>query len=184
MATAATQAPVTWQDVIGPDTYAEHGYPHAAWKRLRHESPVAWFDPPSTQGFWAITKRADIVWLSKQPQRFRNGPRLAVFSEGGPPPDPEERVVRRRSRVGGGSIVPEDQVAGGIAYNNADGRPCGGCGDGVQRHREGRELRRLCPDSLERGKPAAGGYQGDKESRGDDEKHERERVHSADYRSW
>jgi len=71
-------------DVIGPDTYADHGYPHAAWKRLRQESPIHWFDVPGGTGFWAVVKRADIVWISKQPELFRNGPRLAVFEEGGP----------------------------------------------------------------------------------------------------
>jgi cholest-4-en-3-one 26-monooxygenase len=88
-------AGVTWQDVIGPDTYAQGGYPHAAWKRLRQQQPIAWFDPPETVGFWAVTKRADIVWISKQPRRFLNAPRLAVFAEGGTPPDPEKRVVRQ-----------------------------------------------------------------------------------------
>jgi len=72
-------------DVIGPDTYAAHGYPHAAWKRLREESPVHWFDLENGVGFWAITRRADIVSVSKQPELFRNGPRLAIFEEGGPP---------------------------------------------------------------------------------------------------
>jgi cholest-4-en-3-one 26-monooxygenase len=78
-------------DVIGPDTYLRHGYPHAAWKRLRRESPVHWFDLPGGVGFWAITRRADIVWISKQPKRFRNAPRLAVFEGGGPV---EKREVR------------------------------------------------------------------------------------------
>jgi cytochrome P450 len=84
-----------WEDVIGPDSYARDGYPHAAWRRLRREQPIAWFDPPGTPGFWAVTKRADIVWISKQPERFLNAPRLAVFVEGGTPPDPEKRVVRQ-----------------------------------------------------------------------------------------
>jgi cholest-4-en-3-one 26-monooxygenase len=79
-------------DVIGPDTYAQNGYPHAAWKRLRRESPVHWFDVPGGVGFWAITKRSDIVWISKQPERFQNGPRLAVFEEGGPPEGEREFV--------------------------------------------------------------------------------------------
>jgi cholest-4-en-3-one 26-monooxygenase len=35
-------------------------------------------------GFWAVTRRADIVWLSKQPERFINAPRLAIFEEGAP----------------------------------------------------------------------------------------------------
>jgi len=71
-------------DVIGPDTYARDGYPHAAWKRLRRESQIHWFDIPGGVGFWAVTKRKDVVWISKQPERFRNGPRLAVFEGGSP----------------------------------------------------------------------------------------------------
>ncbi|MCG8589829.1 MAG: cytochrome P450 [Proteobacteria bacterium] len=71
-------------DVIGPDTFAEHGYPHEAWKRLRREAPVHWFDLPGGVGFWAVTKREDIVWISKQPTRFLNAPRLAIFEEGAP----------------------------------------------------------------------------------------------------
>ncbi len=95
MSTRSSAAGLGWEDVIGPDSYARHGYPHAAWKRLRREQPIAWFEPPGTPGFWAVTKRADIVWISKQPRRFLNAPRLAVFVEGGPPPDPEERVIRQ-----------------------------------------------------------------------------------------
>jgi len=80
-------------DVIGPDTFAQHGYPHAAWKRLRREAPVHWFDLPGGVGFWAVTKRDDIVSISKQPTRFRNAPRLAIFEEGAPV-EGERRLAR------------------------------------------------------------------------------------------
>ncbi len=82
---------LTWLDVVGPDTYAESGYPHAAWKRLRREAPIHWFDLAGGVGFWSVVRRADIVWLSKQPKRFLNAPRLAIFEEGAPV---EERDVR------------------------------------------------------------------------------------------
>lgn len=74
----------TTEDVIGPDTFAQHGYPHAAWKRLREEAPVHWFDLEGGVGFWAVTKHADVISISKQPKRFLNGPRLAIFEEGAP----------------------------------------------------------------------------------------------------
>jgi cholest-4-en-3-one 26-monooxygenase len=80
----ADLTPLDELDVIGPETYMRNGYPHAAWKRLRKESPIHWFDVPNGVGFWAVTRREDIVWISKQPTRFANGPRLAVFEEGGP----------------------------------------------------------------------------------------------------
>ena len=82
------RTPLEELDVIGPDTYAANGYPHAAWRRLREESPVHWFDLPDGVGFWALTKRSDIVEVSKQPALYRNGPRLAIF-EGGRPPEGE-----------------------------------------------------------------------------------------------
>jgi cytochrome P450 len=68
-------------DVISNDTYERNGYPHEAWTRLRNERPVAWITRHINNPFWAITKHADIVWLSKQPRRFLNGPRLAAFPE-------------------------------------------------------------------------------------------------------
>ncbi len=75
---------LTALDVIGPDNFARNGYPHAAWATLRRDSPIHWFDLPGGVGFWAVVRRADVVWLSKQPERFLNGPRLAIFEEGAP----------------------------------------------------------------------------------------------------
>jgi len=90
---ASTDRPLTFEDVLGPDTFAEQGYPFDAWRRLRREAPIAWFDVPDGVGFWAVTRRADIVQISKQPRLFRNGPRLAVFP-GGAPVDENEREIR------------------------------------------------------------------------------------------
>jgi len=66
----------TGLDLVNPDYYATHGYPHEAFSRLREESPVQWFEPEGYRGFWAITKHADIVEVSRQPEIFWNGPRL------------------------------------------------------------------------------------------------------------
>ena len=75
---------LSWLDVVGPDTYAKDGYPHEAWRVLREQAPIRWFDLEGGTGFWSVVRRADIVWLSKQPDRFVNAPRLAVFERGGP----------------------------------------------------------------------------------------------------
>ena len=72
-------------DIIGNDTYAANGYPHDAWTRLRREDPIHWNTRNIKNPFWAVTKHADIVWISKQPERFLNGPRLAAFPEMTPP---------------------------------------------------------------------------------------------------
>jgi len=44
MATAQFDPPLDQLDIISNTSYAEHGYPHDAWARLRRESPVHWFD--------------------------------------------------------------------------------------------------------------------------------------------
>jgi cholest-4-en-3-one 26-monooxygenase len=49
------------------------------------------FDPSKLDPFWAITKHADIIELSKQPNLFLNEPRLAVFNNIVPPP-PEATI--------------------------------------------------------------------------------------------
>jgi cholest-4-en-3-one 26-monooxygenase len=87
-------ASVTTADLMDPDVFVTRGYPHAAWKALRREAPVKWFafDGPRP-GFWAITKRADIVAISREPERFRIGPRTAVFAES---PPSSERTIQTR----------------------------------------------------------------------------------------
>ncbi len=66
-------------NIIGPGHYAKNGYPHQEWAWLREHKPVFWCEHPKTDPFWAITKHADLVQISKQPRLFLNGPRLLVF---------------------------------------------------------------------------------------------------------
>ena len=66
-------------NIIGPQHYAQNGYPHKEWAYLRKHKPVWWCEFPKTDPFWAITKHADIIQISKQPTLFLNGPRLLVF---------------------------------------------------------------------------------------------------------
>ena len=78
-------------DVVTPEHYEQHGYPHAEWTWLRRHAPVFWYDRPNVDPFWVITKHADIVEISKQPELFLNAPRLAIFTKNLPPP-PEGEV--------------------------------------------------------------------------------------------
>jgi cytochrome P450 len=68
-------------DVISAAHYGTEGYPHGAWTRLRREAPVCWMEPPGYKPFWAITKHADIVEISKQPDKFRSAGRFILFPE-------------------------------------------------------------------------------------------------------
>ena len=66
-------------DIISPDHYQQHGYPHEEWAMLRREAPIYWYTRTPGVPFWAVTKYRDIIAVSKQPRRLLNSPRLAVF---------------------------------------------------------------------------------------------------------
>ena len=68
-------------NIIHPDAYAEYGYPHHVWTRLRAEDPVHWWDRTEGLPFWAITKHADIMEISKRPDVFINAPRITISHE-------------------------------------------------------------------------------------------------------
>src|ERR671918_509631 len=58
-----------YADITSHDTYLE-GFPHAAFIRLREEDPVSWVEEGDGSGFWAVTKHADVVEVSRDFQRF------------------------------------------------------------------------------------------------------------------
>src|SRR5579864_1063640 len=74
-------------DIIGPEHYEKNGYPHAEWTYLRKHKPVFYCQRADADPFWAITKHADIIEISKQPRQWLNGPRLAVFPNVSNEPD-------------------------------------------------------------------------------------------------
>ncbi|MEE8143587.1 MAG: cytochrome P450 [Planctomycetota bacterium] len=80
-------------DIISPDHYQQHGYPHEEWALLRREAPIYWYTRTPGVPFWAVTKYQDIITISKQPRRLLNSPRLGAF------PEAEERA---------GGISPQD----------------------------------------------------------------------------
>jgi cytochrome P450 len=81
MAAEARPAPPEDFNIIHPDGYAEYGYPHHVWTRLRAEDPVHWWDRTGGLPFWAITKHADITEISKLPEIFINAPRITIGHE-------------------------------------------------------------------------------------------------------
>ena len=72
------------RDIVDPTRYARDGYPHELWTRLRAEEPVAYFTPPGFEPFWAITKHADILEISKQPLRFSSAQGITLRRAGAP----------------------------------------------------------------------------------------------------
>jgi cytochrome P450 len=65
-------------NIVDPEDYARHGYPHDVWTRLRREDPVHWWERTEGIPFWAITRHADITTISKRPEGFVSGPRLTI----------------------------------------------------------------------------------------------------------
>jgi len=82
------EAPFDLTNIINGDYYQKNGYPHAEWTYLRKHHPVYYVEYPRTDPFWAITKAADIMEISKQPRLWLNGPRLGIF-----PLDPGEDAL-------------------------------------------------------------------------------------------
>jgi len=56
-------------DLTSHDTFVR-SVPHATFARMRREEPVAWVEERDGQGFWALTKHADISAASRDFGRF------------------------------------------------------------------------------------------------------------------
>ena len=67
-------------DLYDPDRYA-NGAPYADFARLRRERPVSWQRTPDGGGFWAITRHADVVEVSRDPERFSSSRGFVVIEE-------------------------------------------------------------------------------------------------------
>jgi cytochrome P450 len=72
-------------ELLDPDQYVVHGYPHETWRRLRAQAPVFHVDRTDGMPYWAVTRAAEIVLASKQPELFRSGEPLTLdFAENDP----------------------------------------------------------------------------------------------------
>jgi len=63
-------------NIVHPQDYAKHGYPHEIWDWMRANDPVYWWENNEAAPFWAITKHADITTIGKLPEKFVSGPLL------------------------------------------------------------------------------------------------------------
>jgi cholest-4-en-3-one 26-monooxygenase len=76
-----------------PDVYLD-GVPWESFRLLREHDPVHWHPEPDGPGFWAITKHADVVAISKDPKRFSSAARFIYYEE-----IDEESMAIRRSMI-------------------------------------------------------------------------------------
>ncbi len=84
-------------ELIDSEYYARNGPPHDIWTRLRAESPVHWCEVDRIEPFWAITRQADIRFISRQPDKF--------LSASGITPRPADVQVNEREGVGAMRVV-------------------------------------------------------------------------------
>jgi len=74
-------------DLSDPETFVA-GVPHAAFARLRRETPVSWQPEKNGTGFWSITKYDDLQRASRNHRVFSSG-RKSCFMFDSPPEDLE-----------------------------------------------------------------------------------------------
>jgi cytochrome P450 len=76
-------------DIVDPDTYTD-GVPHATFLRLRREDPVSWWDEPDGHGFWAVTRHADLLHVSRNVDAFSSAQGVTLEEM-----DPGDFLARR-----------------------------------------------------------------------------------------
>jgi cytochrome P450 len=76
-------------DITNPDLYTQ-GVPHELFKRMRDEAPVCWCEEKDGAGFWAITRYADILAVSKNTKIFSSSKGIRLEDM-----DDEEAAARR-----------------------------------------------------------------------------------------
>lgn len=67
-------------DLYDPDRYVI-GVPHEELARLRAQAPVFFHPDPQTEGFWAVTRHEDVVFISRNAEIFSSGARTAMLAE-------------------------------------------------------------------------------------------------------
>jgi cytochrome P450 len=77
-----TTLDTTRVDLLDLSLFAD-GPPHDLFRRLRDEAPVCFLPEPDGPGYWAVTRYADVVEVSRHPQTFGSHPNTMIH-------DPED----------------------------------------------------------------------------------------------
>jgi cholest-4-en-3-one 26-monooxygenase len=90
-------------DLTNPDTY-QGDVPRDVFSYLRREAPVYWHeDPQQGVGFWAVTRQADLDFISKNPQLFSSAEKSCLLNES----DPERLALLRLQLI---NMDPPDHL--------------------------------------------------------------------------
>ena len=68
-------------DLLSPDSFA-HGQPHDQFAWLREHDPVHWHPEPGGDGFWAVTRYADVRAVGRDPDTFSSTPTVMIPDAG------------------------------------------------------------------------------------------------------
>ena len=85
-----------YTDLVKPTTYADEDGLHELLTAMRRDAPVAWIEPPTHEPFWAITKHADIIEISRADDQFLNAPRVVLQTR-----ERQAEQLERQARGGG-----------------------------------------------------------------------------------
>ena len=86
-------------DIHSKDQYVSRGYPWREWDLLRREAPVFWYEREGIAPFWAITRHADILEISRRSDVFVNSRRLRLQTI--EEDEQQEQSIRLRAKARG-----------------------------------------------------------------------------------
>jgi cholest-4-en-3-one 26-monooxygenase len=83
-------------DLVDPDTF-EDGLPLEQFAVMREQAPAFWHPQPGTwgDGFWVVTRHADVMEVSRQPEVFSSYERGALLHTG----DQDEEQALQMTRM-------------------------------------------------------------------------------------
>ncbi|MEP9360446.1 cytochrome P450 [Sphingomonas sp. KR3-1] len=75
----ATARPLADPACFDPDRFANHGYPHEVWERMRRDMPAAWHEDGIREPFWAFTRYEHITAIGKDSDNFISAPGVTIL---------------------------------------------------------------------------------------------------------
>src|SRR5215210_7421800 len=73
----ASTAPAPVIDLLSPTSFA-HGQPHDQFAWLREHDPVHWHPESEGEGFWAVTRYADVKAVGRDSATFSSVPTIMI----------------------------------------------------------------------------------------------------------
>ncbi|MEU9025522.1 cytochrome P450 [Actinomadura sp. NPDC048394] len=146
MTTTPEIGPAPDIELVEPGAYERGGVPHEQLAWLREHDPVHRHHGDPERGnppFWAVTRHADVVRVSRHPEIFSSYERLALFDE-----PPEDHLALQRLMMLN-QDPPEHTRKRGIVNRGFTPRAIGALADHI------REIcQRLVAETVERGEEA------------------------------